>query len=144
MDSKENSAPAPRFVGAGACRVHTLRFPVEYDGKVYEKITVTPPTTKAYVEYMTALTEGRECDLNMVDTPTIVMEHLHPDDTEEVNKLIHDFLPRDFKAALEQQATPGNTSSSSKPNSDSPSESASDTPGPDSSPSSTSPVSVEP
>lgn len=145
MDEKNSaSAPKPRFVGPGAPKAYRLRYPIEFDGKVYEEIVITPPTTATYVAYMDDLAAGKPGDLKMVDAPDAVLDYLHPDDTEEVNKVIVGFLPRALKEAAERVETPGDTSESSEQNSDSPSPNSNDSPGPESSGSTNSPESAAP
>lgn len=130
---------APRFVGPGASRVVPLRYPVEYAGKVWEAVTIRPMTTKQYVACMEAMEGGGKFDLGIVDAPEEVLDYLFPDDTEEVNKAIQDFLPRALRTVLEQPATPGGTSPPSPQSSDSHSQNSSTSTGEESSASTSSP-----
>jgi hypothetical protein len=114
---KDDSAPAPRFVGAGAFRVVTLQFPVKFEGKVYESITVRRITMKEMREFVESASEGGSATTPNIDCPTGLLDHLDPDDFEEVDKAISDFLPRRLKAAIERAAEIGASTAQSSPES---------------------------
>jgi hypothetical protein len=128
---KDDSAPASRFVGAGAFRVVDLEFPVEFDGKVYDKITVRRMTMRE----MRAFVEGAANGDGSIMTPNIdcplgLLDELDPDDFEKVNKAVEDFLPRALKAAIERAGEAGEpTPPSSPPSSDGGPTSSSDSSG---------------
>lgn len=97
--------PAPAFV-AGKSRSETvkLEWPLEYDGKIYEQITITRPTTADLEAWRNRLAqmraEGRDTDkerLPMFDAPGAVIDALDPDDDLAVSEVAERFLPRRFR-----------------------------------------------
>jgi hypothetical protein len=127
---KDDSAPASRFVGAGAFRVVDLKYPVEFDGKVYDKITVRRMTMKEMREFVEAVGEGKAAQPPVTDCPSDLLDHLYPDDYEEVDKAISDFLPRALKEVFARVVEAGEpTPPSSPPNSDGAPTSSSDSSG---------------
>jgi hypothetical protein len=100
------SAPVPRFVGPGAFRVIPLSIHVEYDGKVYEQITVQRMTVAQMRAFFEAVKGDDDAKLDcMVDCPPAVLDALFPDDYDLVDEALRDFLPRRLKNAGETAET---------------------------------------
>ncbi len=104
-DSIQAAGTVPKFV-AGKARTETvpLEWPIEYDGKVYAKITVTRPTNAALEEWRNHLAEKRSAGgdikgerLPMFDAPKAVLDALDPDDDDMVSEIAERFLPRRFR-----------------------------------------------
>ena len=100
----EIEAPAaPRFTGNKA-RTTTvpLEHHIEYDGKVYTAIIVSRMTVTQVGEFVEAAqAQGGEARLPMFDAPPEVIDALDPDDAENVNKVVRDFLPRSLRPATD-------------------------------------------
>jgi hypothetical protein len=89
--------PPPRFVDNGRprFRVVPLEWPIDYDGKTYSEITVRRMTTAEVVAFVDQMRDDlKEATLPMFDVPHAVIDALDPDDADEVNKAVNDFLPR--------------------------------------------------
>jgi len=126
MSQTDKPAPvANKFVGAGAFRVVDLQYPVEFDGKVYEKITVRRMTVAEVREFIREAAENPDVTMQtMIDVPAGVLEALDYDDFEKVDGTIYDFLPRLLREAYDQSRKAGeSTPSSSQTSADSASES---------------------
>lgn len=94
----------PRFVG-GKPRSETvpLEWPVEYDGKVWDAITVRRMTVldiRAFHEQVLASSEDDKARIRfpMFDAPFEVLDALDDDDAQTVNEVVTRFLPRRFRA----------------------------------------------
>ncbi|PZU95578.1 MAG: phage tail assembly protein [Chelatococcus sp.] len=96
---------APKFI-AGKARSETvkLEWPIEYDGKTYDTITITRPTTadlEAWRDKIAAMKAAEEDvskeRLPMFDAPTAVLEALDPDDDDSISAVVTRFLPRRFR-----------------------------------------------
>jgi hypothetical protein len=133
MTEEATQKPAPRFVGPGAFRVVDLAFPVEFDGVVYDKVTVKRMTVAQLGDFLQAVaTDPASARLSsMVDIPIEVFDALFPDDYDVIDEAIRDFLPRRLKTAAETaveasaespnepiQETGATSAPSSPPNSD--------------------------
>jgi len=115
---KKPSAPGPRFVGPGAFRVVPLQFPLEYDGVVYNEIKVLRLSAKQVNDFVEAVGEDSSAKLPVIEGPSEVLDYLFPDDLEEVNKVIEDFLPRVLRTVRERALeTTGATPQPSPPSS---------------------------
>lgn len=102
--------PAPKLLG-NRSRTVPLQYPVEFDGKVYDSITVRRMTGSEVAEYISAMSvdisEGTDrAWMPMFDVPREVYEALDDDDLQEVDKAVLDFLPRRLRPAGRQ--TPEN------------------------------------
>ena len=96
----------PRFVG-GRLRVLEveLDYPLEYDGVLFEAITLRRPTSAEVGRYFERLAEVAVSDPDAIlyfpvftladgaEVPGAVLEALDPDDRERVMELAEDFLP---------------------------------------------------
>jgi hypothetical protein len=116
---KPDSKPEPpQFVGGKPrSREVLLDWPLRYNGKVYDRITVRRMTTAEVGEFITAASgeNSRDARLPMFDCPPEVVDALDPDDAERVNEVVRDFLPRALRQAEEpRRATGENTSLSSR------------------------------
>ncbi|PYF05047.1 hypothetical protein BJ122_102273 [Rhodopseudomonas faecalis] len=77
-----------------------LEFPVEYDGKRYDQVTVSRMTTAQVADFMAAVHEqGGKAKLPMYDCPHELLPHLDADDGERVDAAVMDFLPRALREA---------------------------------------------
>lgn len=92
-------AAKPRHVRqADRFRVVPLDWPIEFDGVTYDKVTVSRMTTAQVAEFtLAARTDGATAVLPMFDAPQAVIDALDADDADNVNKAVHDFLPRSFR-----------------------------------------------
>lgn len=100
---------APRFVGGPPrSRIVPLTWPVEYDGRVYNAITVHRLSAGDVGDVMRAIEEhGSKARLPMFDVPFEVIDALDADDADSVNAAVLDFLPRALRPADESQPATG-------------------------------------
>lgn len=94
--------PAPKYADNGRprFRVVPLEWPIEYDGKTYSEITVRRMTTAEVVALVDQMRDDvGAATLPMFDVPREVIDYLDPDDADEVNKAVNDFLPRGLRSA---------------------------------------------
>lgn len=115
--------PAARF--ADRSRTETvvpLEYPIEYDGKIWEAITVSSPTVAQIAAFSERVVQARELGqstegirLPMFDAPDAVLDALHLDDEDVVSKAANRFLPRRFRDTPESTSASndGNTSPTS-------------------------------
>ncbi|MGJ5029048.1 phage tail assembly protein [Bradyrhizobium sp. HKCCYLS2038] len=92
----------PRFVGGKPrSRDVLLDWPLQYDGKIYDRITVRRMTTAEVGEFVAAASTeaGSDMRLPMFDCPPEIIDALDPDDAEKVNEAVRDFLPRLLRQA---------------------------------------------
>jgi hypothetical protein len=89
----------------------TLEWPLEYDGKVYDAITLrrlTVTEVSAFVETLKGDAKFRLPifhDDTGAPVPEAVMDSLDDDDAEALDRAMLDFLPRRFRAPPEAQKT---------------------------------------
>lgn len=103
----------PRFVG-GKTRSETvpLEWPIEYDGRVWDAITVRRMTVldiRAFHEMVLASKDDNKARIRfpMFDAPFEVLDALDDDDAQAVNEVVTRFLPRRFRA--EEDSGPDST-----------------------------------
>lgn len=102
MTTEDMDAPAevpaliepPRFVGRIRSKMVPLEWPIEFGGKLYESVTVSRMTAKQVSEFVEASRAGSKANLAMFDCPIEVIDALDADDSEAVNAVALDFLPR--------------------------------------------------
>ena len=112
-EEKPAGAPAeaiapPRFVS------EQKRFriiPLEYDGKVYDAITVRRMTAQEVADWQ----GSDERTLPMVEAPLAVIDALDADDALKVNEAINDFLPHVLREAIEPDPQTGEPTPQSPP-----------------------------
>lgn len=123
---------APPVFEGGPPRIKSvsLRYPVRYDGKLYDAVTVRRLTVAE-----TAAFESRVATQLKADPasrvrwpvyydsagnplPDVVIDALDADDKWEVDKIVADFLPRAWLAAGEVGAMSPATGASTEPSSD--------------------------
>lgn len=76
-----------------------IKFPVEFDGKVYSSITLRRPSAKEVSDYVGNTLEVKKPMPPGVDCPKEVWEAMVDDDQFEVNKRYEaDFFPQRLKA----------------------------------------------
>lgn len=97
--------PAPKFVSQKErFRTVTLEWPIEYDGKVYDSVTVRRMTTSEVAEFIDQVrADAKSASLPMFDVPKEVVDALDADDAEAVNKAVNDFLPRSLRLEAEPE-----------------------------------------
>lgn len=108
MTAVENKSVA-RF--ADRSRIETivkLEYPIEYDGKIWDAITVSSPTVAQVAAFSERVAEARKLGestdgirLPMFDAPDAVLDALHLDDDDLVSEAANRFLPRRFRASPE-------------------------------------------
>lgn len=99
----------PKFVNSkDRFRTVKLEWPIEYDGKVYDSVTVSRMTTRQVGEFIEG--KGR---LVIFDVPSEVIDELDDDDAVEVNKAVEDFLPRRLRDILASNRNSGAPTSQS-------------------------------
>lgn len=103
-DVTETVAPAEKPVAKIVTnlpreKVVTLTYPVEFDGRLYESITIRRITGGEVAGYMDRLQQGERIMPPVVDCPVDVYEAMDADDQDLVDEAAMDFLPRRLKAA---------------------------------------------
>lgn len=103
-DVTETVAPAEKPVAKIVTnlpreKVVTLTYPVEFDGRLYESITIRRITGGEVAGYMDRLQQGERIMPPVVDCPVEVYEAMDADDQDLVDEAAMDFLPRRLKAA---------------------------------------------
>ena len=78
-----------------------LDFPVEFEGQVYNQITVRSPTVADVADFAERVSAagGANLRLPMFDAPEAVLDALSPDDDYRLTEVAERFLPRRFRAA---------------------------------------------
>ncbi|THK38644.1 phage tail assembly protein [Ensifer sp. MPMI2T] len=112
-EAAQASKPAPpRLVGKEGKereRVIPLEFSVEYDGKVYEELTVRRISGKDF-SAMSAFDGSKETTqlaALMTGAPVEVIEALDGDDFVELQEAVQAFLPRKLRQMAEQLSGTG-------------------------------------
>ncbi|TVR06621.1 MAG: phage tail assembly protein [Salinarimonadaceae bacterium] len=81
-------------------KVIDLQWPVEYDGVVYDKVTIRRLTGKETRDFMDLLSSGGKTDMPpMIDVPLEVYEAMDADDQYACDEAAMDFLPRALREA---------------------------------------------
>lgn len=88
--------PVAKVLGDRTRRV-PLEWPVEYDGKVYDAVTVSRMSGEQISAFYADEVSGR---LPMFDCPFEVIDALDADDAMTVQKAVLDFLPRSMREAI--------------------------------------------
>jgi hypothetical protein len=107
-----NSSEPPVFVSTKPrSREISLDWPLRYDGKLYDRITVRRMTTAEVGQFIAAASaeDYKEARLPMFDCPPEVIDALDPDDAERVNEAVRDFLPRALRPAEGPRPDTGGT-----------------------------------
>lgn len=107
-------APAPRFVNtAGRSETVPLEWPIEFDGLLYDSVTVRRMTVADIAAFEQRINEARRTggDLDkirfpMFDVPEAVMDALDSDDADRVGEVTLRFLPRRFRGEEGNAPTP--------------------------------------
>jgi hypothetical protein len=114
VESSAAKPESPQFVGGRPrSREVLLDWPLQYAGKVDDRITVRRMTTAEVGEFVAAASakDGRKARLPMFDCSPEVLDALDPDDAERVNEAVRDFLPRLLREADEPRPADGSTTS---------------------------------
>lgn len=93
---------APRFAGDRVrSAIVPLEWPIEFDGRVIDKITVRRMTAKEVSDFVETTRAEGKAELPMFDCPMAVIDALDADDSDAVNRAVLDFLPRSLRTADE-------------------------------------------
>jgi hypothetical protein len=78
----------------------TLEYPIEFNGTVWDRITVRSPAVRDIAEFSArvAASDKPNFRLPMFDAPDDVLDALHLDDEDKLNEVALRFLPRRFQA----------------------------------------------
>ena len=103
-DVTETAAPAEKPVAKIVTnlpreKVVTLTYPVEFDGRLYESITIRRITGAEVVDYMDRLQQRERLMPPVVECPVEVYEAMDADDQFMVDEAAMDFLPRQLRVA---------------------------------------------
>lgn len=115
--SENNDAPAPKpapkLLGDRS-RTIDLDYPVEFDGKTYERITVRRMTGIEVRDFIAAVSSvGERARLPMFDVPFEVIEALDDDDAAKLDEAVFDFLPNRLRTVAERTRESGAATSPS-------------------------------
>lgn len=103
----KNDKPAASEPSAGVTLlgkrtlVVPLDFPAEFDGVVYDKVTVRRPSAREVQAFFDSLGSGDAPKLDIYDVPFDIAE-LDDDDLRRLNKETEDFLPQSLRMVLAQ------------------------------------------
>ncbi|MCZ8098838.1 MAG: phage tail assembly protein [Burkholderiales bacterium] len=128
MTDKNKEPPASK--PAAGVKLHgnrtlevPLDFPAEFDGVIYDKVTIRRPNAGEVAAFFNSLQEGNLPDLNLYDLPFDISE-LDDDDLRRVNEATEGFLPLSLRTVLAHFRQRGeDTSPSSQASSEAESES---------------------
>lgn len=112
-DAKKNGPQVARIVNPeGRSKIIPLRFPVEFDGKVWEGIEVRRCTGSEITAYFDEMSPDKGFVLPpVIQCPMEVWNVLDADDQADVDEAAQAFMPRRLKAAVELlSGTGANTS----------------------------------
>lgn len=112
---REEATPAETpsariFSGPDRSKPVPLTWPIEYDGKVYDTVTVRRITGAEVRSLLAQAADGSLDFLPMLDCPQPVYEALDDDDLYEIDKVIADFLPRRLREVAGQTSGNGGPS----------------------------------
>lgn len=96
-------------------RTVPLDWPIEYGGTVYKEVTVRRMTGQEVADFISAAERGDNPSLPMFDVPKAVIDALDADDSDAINKAVHDFLPRSLRPEIEQSPNSGAPTPASQP-----------------------------
>jgi hypothetical protein len=106
----EKATPQPpRFVDpAGRAETVMLDWPIEYDGKLWDRIVVrrmTVAEVSAFSDRVASTPEGerKKISVDMFDAPPEVMGAMDADDDEKIWAVANRFLPRRFRVDTQEQ-----------------------------------------
>lgn len=114
-DIVSTPAPTVQFVAA-ARRAKTipLQWPIEYDGKRYDKIVIRRLSAKQVADLIESAKDTPEGEIRLPlfsDTdgnvlPSALLDELDDDDSATLNEVALDFFPRRFLPKKEPDSTP--------------------------------------
>lgn len=124
----DNQAPAgaegeakeiasPRIIEPkGRSKTIPLDWPLDYDGKTFDKVTIRRVSGKEVEEFLAAVSAKEEGDpslmLPTIECPRAVYDAMDDDDRLKVDEVAFDFLPRRLKD-MAGGSTPSATSEKS-------------------------------
>lgn len=95
--------PVAKFVGGRAReKVIPLEWPIEFNGVVYNEVTVRRCSGLEVSEYVMALATGNDALFPGISFPMEVYNSLDADDFDKVDTVVKDFLPQSFRQMAEQ------------------------------------------
>lgn len=96
-----------------------LSYPVSYQGRIWDRITVRHPSARDFREFERRIDDARRrgesadaMSLPMTDAPQAVLDVLRLDDEDRVIEAMQPFLPRRFRATPASESGPSNGVSS--------------------------------
>lgn len=93
---------APEFVTtAGRSEAVPLDWPLVYDGRVWDTITVSRMTAGQIAAFLEKAETAKR--FPMFDAPDAVLDALDADDADKVNEVVNRFLPRRFRDVVGAQ-----------------------------------------
>jgi hypothetical protein len=104
LKPSEIKAPEAKIVSAiPRSKEIALDWPVEFDGKMYDAITVRRVSAAEVSTYVSLISQGdpAAAKLPTIDCPLEVWRALDADDAAKVEEACVDFLPLRLKSALE-------------------------------------------
>jgi len=96
---------APRFAGGKAVKVVPLEYPVEFDGRVWDSVTLKRMTAREVQNFIEAVMAGSLPDLPIAQAPAELLDALDDDDRQRIEEEVVNFLPARLRAARELGAT---------------------------------------
>lgn len=79
-------------------RTIELEWPVEFEGVVYDTVTIRRLTTKEVVDFLATIDGQAQVRWPMYDVPDAVLDALDDDDSFLLDEVVKGFLPRRFQA----------------------------------------------
>ena len=93
------TGPVARIVSdKERARTVDLEWPVEFDGVLYESVTIRRLTTKEVVDFLETMAGKGDVRWPMYDVPDAVLDALDDDDAFRLDEVVKGFLPRRFQA----------------------------------------------
>lgn len=91
-------APQARFVNIDQrSKSVPLDHPLEFDGKIYNRVTIRRVTGTEVADYVNALMFGEKQPYPGIEVPEPVYRNLDADDLAKVDRELKDFLPLSFQ-----------------------------------------------
>ena len=108
VSSITETAVASFAPGKPRSRTIDLEWPVEFEGTVYETITIRRLSAREVADFIESLRDDPNKDearWPMYDVPGAVLDALDDDDSLTLNEVALAFLPRRFRAAPDAAST---------------------------------------
>lgn len=116
VESNADTMPVARIVSTKKRTIEVpLEWPVEFDGTLYESVTIRRITAKEVSDYLDALSSIDDVDVAplppFIGVPKEVWDGMDDDDRYEVDQKAMDFMPRRLREVAE--STPDTTDNTS-------------------------------